>query len=241
MDDLYVLTGGNGNLGKKYIKYLSKFNEEILCIDLIENNNAKYNITTDLTKEITIYKVDQFLSKLNKINNIKFIHLAGIIGESNNKDWVTNINNLGIEKSELCYTLSVTMPAKLISIFTKYNFTNVVFINSIYGTHTPDFSLYKENPNLQNPLSYGSIKAAQIYSMKWLNQYYKNKVRINSVSPGGIESPNMDLNFKTLYKNKTLGNEFCTPEDVIFTSEYLLSEKGKSLYNQNLFLDYGFK
>ena len=241
MNDLYVLTGGSGNLGNQYINYISKFSNHIINIDLKENNLVRYNIISDLIKESTLEKVNQLLKELNDIKKIKFIHLAGIIGESGKNDWVTNLERLGIRKSEECYTLSVTMPAKLISIFIKYSFTNAVFINSIYGTYAPDFSLYEESSNLQNPLSYGSIKAAQIYSMKWLNQYYKNKVRINSISPGGVESVNMDSNFKKLYKNKTLGKSFSSPNDVIQASEFLLSENAKSIYGQNLFVDHGFR
>ena len=133
------------------------------------------------------------------------------------------------------------MPAKLISIFTKFKYTRAIYINSIYGTKLPDFKLYKNNPNLQNPMSYGSIKSAQLYSMKWLNEYFQDKLRLNSVSPGGIESKNMDHEFKTKYKNKTLGGEFSSFEDIIFTSEYLLSNQANSIFNQNIFVDYGFR
>ena len=67
------------------------------------------------------------------------MHLASIVGESQNKNWVTDISNLGIKKSEECYTISVTIPAKLISIFTEFAETKAIYINSIYGTHPPIF------------------------------------------------------------------------------------------------------
>ena len=74
-----------------------------------------------------------------------------------------------------------------------------------------------------------------------MNKYYKGKLRLNSVSPGGIESKNMDNNFKKLYKEKTLGESFSSLDDVINTSEFLLSEKARSIFGQNIFVDYGFR
>ena len=93
----------------------------------------------------------------------------------------------------------------------------------------------------ENPLSYGAIKSAQLYSIKWLNVYFKGRLRLNSVSPGGIESINMSEYFKDKYKKKTLGEEFVNPDDVINSSEFLLSKKAESIYGQNLFVDYGFR
>ena len=47
--------------------------------------------------------------------------------------------------------------------------------------------------------------------------------------------------FKDKYKKKTLGEEFVKPDDVINSSEFLLSKKAESIYGQNLFVDYGFR
>lgn len=241
MTDLYIFTGGSGTIGKKYINYISEFNENILNIDLIENKNAKFNLVHNLTEINILNLVKDFLESFGELDSINFIHLASIVGESQKNDWVTDIEELGIKRSEDCYTISVTMPAKLISIFTNFAYTKGVYINSIYGTHPPDFSLYKNNPKLQNPISYGSIKAAQIYSMHWLNNYFKTKLRLNSISPGGIESQNMDKEFKKLYLNKTLGSNFTSITDIIETSEFILSNNGKGIYGQNIFVDYGFR
>ena len=241
MNDIYIFTGGSGKLGSKYIEHISKFNKEILNIDLFENQCAKYNIIQDLRQEKVILQIDDFLKNYEHLNSIKFIHLAGIVGESLKNNWVTDIDNLGINISELCYSISVTIPAKLISVFTKYSKVEGVYINSIYGTYPPDFSIYKNDSKLENPLSYGAIKSAQLYSIKWLNVYFKGRLRLNSVSPGGIESINMSEYFKDKYKKKTLGEEFVKPDDVINSSEFLLSKKAESIYGQNLFVDYGFR
>ena len=34
MNELYIFTGGSGTIGKKYIRNISKMNQEILNIDL---------------------------------------------------------------------------------------------------------------------------------------------------------------------------------------------------------------
>ena len=51
----------------------------------------------------------------------------------------------------------------------------------------------------------------------------------------------MDNNFKKLYKGKTLGGSFSSTDDVIKTSEFLLSKEAKSIFGQNIFVDYGFR
>lgn len=72
MTDLYIFTGGSGTIGKKYINYISEFNENILNIDLIENKNAKFNIVHNLT-EINILKlVKDFLESFGELDSINY-------------------------------------------------------------------------------------------------------------------------------------------------------------------------
>ena len=49
----------------------------------------------------------------------------------------------------------------------------------------PDWTLYRDL-DMSNPAAYGSSKAGLNYLTKWLASTLSPKIRVNSVSPGGI-------------------------------------------------------
>ena len=65
----------------------------------------------------------------------------------------------------------------------------IVLISSIYGESAQDMSLY-EGTNLKENMTYPVIKAGINNFVRQSAAYYgKYNVRVNAVSPGGIEGP----------------------------------------------------
>ena len=95
---------------------------------------------------------------------------------------------------------------------------------------------------LETPLT-----SIRIFAMKKLYNLAKKKnCRVIIEGDGGDEifagyDYNLFSYLKDKYKKKTLGEEFVKPDDVINSSEFLLSKKAESIYGQNLFVDYGFR
>ena len=75
---------------------------------------------------------------------------------------------------------------------------------------------------------------------KYLAKYYKNKnIRINCVSPGGIND-NQPNEFIKNYEASTLNIGMLDPEDISNTVEWLVSEKSRAINGQNIIVDDGW-
>ena len=63
---------------------------------------------------------------------------------------------------------------------------SIIQLASIYGFLGQDVSIY-ENTEIQESLVYPVIKGGIINSVRSMAAYYgKNKIRVNSISPGGF-------------------------------------------------------
>ena len=108
----------------------------------------------------------------------------------------------------------------------------------MYGVYAPDFNIYKKT-NLNNPAAYSVSKAALVYLTKWLSKAMSPKIRINSISPGGVEN-HQPKNFKINYLKKTSLKKMIKPIDIINLIDFLISEKSKKITGQNFLVDGGW-
>lgn len=239
MDVIYIVTGGAGRLGNHIIEHLSK-KAHVVNIDLNTNMLACKNFKYDLSRENDFSNLMSYLEKFDSLNEVRFIHAAGIVGDVSKNDWVTDLNSIGESISKSCFFLSAMAPSKLIANFQERYYVRAVFVQSIYATISPDFSIYSDSERLQNPIAYGASKAASLYVMNWLNSYYKQRVCINSISPGGIESENMPDDFKIKYLDKTRNREFTNTNQILTTIDYFLNSNIRQVVNENIMIADGF-
>ena len=102
----------------------------------------------------------------------------------------------------------------------------------------PDFTSGKRKIN--SPLEYTAIKAGIIAITKYLAKYYKKKnIRINCVSPGGIEDQQPKI-FKKRYQKSCNSKGLLNEMDVVNLLLYLISDKSKYVTGQNLVIDDGW-
>ena len=97
-----------------------------------------------------------------------------------------------------------------------------------------------ENFLFNTPVSYSVSKSALIGLTRHLaNEWGQFGIRVNCISPGGIENHQPDL-FVNNYKKFTPLNKMASPSDVINAIEYLISEKSKYITGINLPVDGGW-
>ena len=109
---------------------------------------------------------------------------------------------------------------------------------SLYGVYTPDFQIYK-NTKLNNPAAYSTSKAALIYLTKWLSKAMGPNIRVNSISPGGVEN-NQSSKFKKQYLKKISLKKMIHPIDIINVVKFLMSENSIKITGQNFLVDGGW-
>lgn len=116
---------------------------------------------------------------------------------------------------------------------------SIINLGSTYGMVGPDFSIY-EGTELTMPAAYAAIKGGIINFTRYLASYYgKDGIRVNCISPGGIEN-RQAAPFVEKYVRKTLLGRMGTPNDIAGAAVYLASDASAYVTGHNLAVDGGW-
>jgi NAD(P)-dependent dehydrogenase (short-subunit alcohol dehydrogenase family) len=246
-DKKILLIGGNGLLGSEYTSYLSDKVKNLSILDLHSKNIDKFINK----KNINFYKCNimdkkNFINKINKaIINMKGIDVLinnaaltsefslktkSIFNEFDSSSWDESIN----------VTLSGTYLGciSVIPKMLKEKKGQIINIASHYGVVSPNHSIY-EGENFNCPLSYSVAKSGVISLTKWLaTKYASQGIRINSLSPGGVEN-NQSKTFIKKYKSLNPSKKMADKSDFNELLHYLISDSSKYIIGHNFIVDGG--
>lgn len=115
----------------------------------------------------------------------------------------------------------------------------IVNMSSIYGCMAPRFDVYA-GTDMTMPVEYASIKAGVLHLTRYFAQYYKKAgVRVNAVSPGGVED-GQDPAFLERYNLHAGQIGMLSQADVTAVVVFALSDMARAITGQNLIVDDGF-
>ena len=221
----FFVTGSNGHIGKAICKKLLKLGAIVIHTDIkknkIKSKNSffyKTNLASKKEIDIMIKKIDKKFKRIDVIvNNAGYV--AATDKDKKNRKLIYN------EES-------------LISNLKKSRDASIINICSIYSFLAYDYQLYK-GTSMKNPLAYGVSKAGLMHYTKMLSTLLAPKIRVNSISPGGIFR-NQPSKFVKKYLLKTplgrMGHENDIANAVIFFS----SDLSNYITGQNLIVDGGY-
>ncbi len=233
-------------------------------LDSLNSKNYHLVLTTRKKSDIKIFKkklknrnFDYFPLDVNKVNSIentfkrikkKFKRFDGLINfaYSGVDGPITKINNKNFEQA---INYNIISPFNLIKhsikVFGLKNLKDlsIVFISSIYGIKSPDFSIYKDS-SMMNPVHYGTTKASLIHLTKYLANYLaKHKVRVNCISPGAFPSMKVlkkDRSFIKKLEKKIPLSRIGSPNDLTGIIKFLISSGSSYITGQNIVIDGGW-
>jgi NAD(P)-dependent dehydrogenase (short-subunit alcohol dehydrogenase family) len=123
------------------------------------------------------------------------------------------------------------------------NGASVIQLSSVYGVISPDNRIYKGskflNREITSPVVYGVSKSAIIGLSRYLSTYWaKLNIRVNSISPGGIES-GQNIKFKKKYSKRVPMNRMALSREIVSVILFLSSEDSSYINGQNIIVDGG--
>ena len=90
------------------------------------------------------------------------------------------------------------------------------------------------------PIQYSASKAAIISIVRYLAKYYKNcRIRVNSISPGGIKNNQSQL-FTKNYNKSCNSKGMLDPQDIVSAVGFLLLNESQFITGQNIIVDDGW-
>lgn len=114
----------------------------------------------------------------------------------------------------------------------------MVLVGSTYGVVGPDMRLYADTA-MGNPAGYGAAKGGLLQLGRYLATTLAPAVRVNVVSPGGIER-GQPAAFQERYVTRTPLGRMATEEDLKGAVAYLASDLSAYVTGHNLVVDGGW-
>ncbi len=233
-----LVTGSNGYIGKIICEKLLKLGAKVIHTDIKKNKIKSKNsffFKADLTskKEIGIL-VEKINKKFKKIDIL--INNAGYVGTSSLKN--DNKFRFNEEYVKLNLNNTILLTELIIPSLKRSKNGSIINICSIYSFLGYDYNLYK-GTQMKSPLGYGVSKAGLMHYSKMLSTSLAPKIRVNSISPGGIFR-DQPISFVKKYLLKTPLNRMGNEKDVANAVIFFSSELSSYITGQNLVVDGGY-
>lgn len=253
-----LVTGSLGLIGKEHCRALAHAGAKVIVADLNYEACAEFastlpNGAVGLAFEITSEQevinaaawVESTFSSLdilvnNAAINDHFQINSDILAMSAfenypvdmfEKSWEVNVKGLF-----LC-------SQKFGHLMVKKGKGSIINIASTYGLVGPDQSLYQNEAGEQlfyKTPAYPTTKGAVINFTRYLSAYWgKNGIRVNTLSPGGVENGQTDY-FIQKYAQKTSLKRMAKTNDYAGALVFLASDASAYMTGANLVVDGGF-
>ncbi len=253
-----IITGALGLIGKEHCKALSEAGANIVVADVNESDCMAFaktlgtdsiGISLDVTNPDSIKKLrDKVLEKFGHIDilvnnaaiNDMFENPKAAAEQSKFENYPLDL----WQKSVNVNLTGVFLCSQIIgSEMAKQKSGSIINIASTYGMTAPDQSLYIKKDGTQSfykPPAYSATKGAVIMFTKYLAAYWgKDGVRVNTLTPGGVENE-QDEFFIEKYSKKTPLGRMAKPTDYKGALIFLASDASSYMTGANLVVDGGW-
>jgi NAD(P)-dependent dehydrogenase (short-subunit alcohol dehydrogenase family) len=252
-----VVTGALGLIGRDFCRALGEAGGSVVvtdldhaaCADRATQIPGAIGHGADITSEPSLVALrDAVLAKHGRIDvlvnnaaiNDKFESPAAAARASMMEEYPLALWKKSLEANVTgtflaCQVLGSPMAAR--------GSGSIVNIASTYGIVAPDQNLYKKpdgsQPFYKSP-AYPTTKAAVLGFTRYLAAYWgKSGVRVNALSPGGVEN-GQDEYFVENYCARTPLGRMASPRDYAGAIVFLASEASAYMTGANLVVDGGW-
>lgn len=249
-----LITGGAGHIGSAMAEALAELGANIVVLDInaehaesvSENISKKYGaetlvLTVDLGKDEDVRAVPaQVIEKFGRLDIL--INNAALVGSLDLKGWNVPFKEQSVETWRRALEINLTAAFVLTQSCAEFleasGHGSVINIGSIYGLVGPQMALY-EGTNLGNPGAYAASKGGLLQLTRWLASVMAPKVRVNSITFGGVFRDHKNP-FLFRYTSRTLLGRMTTEEDAKGAVAYFAGDLSAYVTGQNIVIDGGW-
>ncbi len=239
-----LITGGTGLIAKEVISGLLKDKHKVVFTsrsqenidNLVETQFKNQNVHGVVLDLLTKTNLEGWVKQLPLVIDT-VIHNARSLESLKNDEF----GNASYENVQNEFCMAVTMPYMLTNELLKYNHNlkDVIFISSMYGVVAPTPFLYDDLLH-KSPIQYGVAKAAQIHLAKELAvRLCKRKIRVNSISYGGVEG-RANKKFVEKYSKLNPMGRMLNAADLYPPIQYVVNNPDLAITGENIKVDGGW-
>lgn len=249
-----LISGGAGHLGTAIATALAEKGASIVVLDIDsdKSNHAAKALKDQFGGKHLAIAID--LSSKNEIASIPetihqefgkldvLVNCAALVGSTENKGWAVSFEEQDVNTWEKALSVNLTAPFYLIQccldLLRKSKSASILNIGSIYGVAGQKLSMY-EGLDYITPAAYSTSKGGINQLTVYLATVLAPKIRVNTISPGGIER-GQDQKFQDRYNALTPLGRMATEEDFKGAALFLASDLSKYVTGQNIIVDGGW-
>jgi NAD(P)-dependent dehydrogenase (short-subunit alcohol dehydrogenase family) len=253
-----VVTGALGLIGRLHCQALAQYGATVVVADLDGHACAEFAATLPVPALGHALDVTdpQSISALRDSALMTFGHLDVLVNNAAINDMFES-PAMATEQSRFeNYPLDMwqrSLDANVTGVFlcsqilgapmARRGKGSIINIASTYGLVAPDQSLYKtpegHQPFYKSP-AYPTTKGAVIAFTRFLAAYWGSAgVRVNTLSPGGVENSQQDY-FVANYSARTMLGRMARPSDYQGALVFLASDASAYMTGANLVVDGGW-
>lgn len=254
-DKSIIVTGAAGNLGKRYVQYLSNEGAVVYALDkeISTLESELGNVPAGRVKlfEVDLIVEDQFAKIVDRIFSDSgridgLVNNAAInpaVGADEGMDLFAPYENYSIDlfRKEIDANItSMMITMKHVSpIMIKQKSGSIVNVASEVSVAAHDHRVYATEGKYKSP-AYTASKAAVVgLSRQWAARLGQCNVRVNAISIGGVRFPKIPDDFAERFGNTNMMRRMARPDEYNATIQYLISEASSFMTGANLIIDGG--
>ena len=248
-----LVTGAAGHLGRVIADTLAELGAQLLLVDRpgsdvdavasdverrwgtgVESLRTNLEDANDRAELVRVASRDMPVSVL--INNAAFTGTAALQG------WSVPFEQQSLETWRRAIEVNLTavfdICKGLIPTMSNARGASIVNVASIYGELGPDWSLY-EGTAMANPAAYAASKGGLLQLTRWLATTCAPSVRVNCISPGGIQRGQAQ-SFVDRYTARTPLRRMANEDDMRGAVAFLATDLSAYVTGQNIRVDGGW-
>jgi NAD(P)-dependent dehydrogenase (short-subunit alcohol dehydrogenase family) len=236
-----IITGGAGHLGRVFTDVLLELGAKVLVVDRVAPQRADVVSHVDDLADVdsTARIVAAATQAFGRVDAL--VHCAAFTGASHLSGWAVPLEQQSAKTFAEALAVNTTAAFALAQACAPLLAAHqgcIVNVSSIYGEVGPDLRLY-EGTTMGNPAAYAASKGGIVALSRYLATVLAPKIRVNTLSPGGIER-SQPASFQARYTARTPLGRMATEEDLKGAFAFLVSGASAYVTGQNLIVDGGF-